>query len=242
MYSSHKNKLFSYLELLVSMAGFVPGHATIARSASFILSIIFSFYLTIYHRANIPVAIVYFFISEILYVGFLMLVLSEDGLRHWFKRKWGSDDEAYLAYEGLLGLLFFHNAASIGYLSTATENSMKLGGHHWSLLVISAILFGIGFSVKIVAAKVVSIDIYYWKDMFLGRKVSEFVVTGPYKYFSNPMYGPGQIPAYAAAIWYASAYGFAAAILNQALIFIFYYLFEKKFIERIYLSNSAGFS
>lgn len=242
MYSSPKNKLISYLELLVSMAGFVPGHATVARTMSFILSVVFSFYLTLFNRANIPVAIVYFGISEILYVGFLMLVLSEYGLRHWFRKKWGSDDEAYLAYEGLLGLLFFHNAASIGYLSTATENTLNLGEHHWSLLLGAAVLFGAGFSVKVVAAKVVSIDIYYWKDMFLGRKVSEFVVTGPYKYFSNPMYGPGQIPAYAAAIWYASAYGLVAAILNQALIFIFYYLFEKKFIERIYLNNQAGFS
>ena len=85
---------------------------------------------------------------------------------------------------------------------------------------------------------VASGGIYYWKDMFLGRKICEFVVTGPYKYFSNPMYGIGQLPAYAAAIWYGSKHGLIAAFVNQCLIFSFYFLIEKKFIKRVYLTKA----
>jgi protein-S-isoprenylcysteine O-methyltransferase Ste14 len=96
------------------------------------------------------------------------------------------------------------------------------------------ILFITGFTIKILAAKVVGIEIYYWKDMFLGKKISNFVVTGPYKYFNNPMYGIGQLPTYATAIWYGSKYGLIAAFLNQFLIFLFFYLVEKKFIKRVY--------
>jgi protein-S-isoprenylcysteine O-methyltransferase Ste14 len=92
-----------------------------------------------------------------------------------------------------------------------------------------------GFLIKMFAAKVVSIEIYYWKDMFLGRKICDFVVSGPYKYLSNPMYGFGQMQAYAAALWYGSGYGLLAAFLNQCLIFTFYFMVEKKFIERTYL-------
>jgi protein-S-isoprenylcysteine O-methyltransferase Ste14 len=84
---------------------------------------------------------------------------------------------------------------------------------------------------------VVSIDIYYWKDMFLGKKITEFVVTGPYKFLSNPMYGVGQLQAYALAIWYGSETGLMAAFVNQFLIFTFYFTVEKKFINRVYLSN-----
>jgi len=51
------------------------------------------------------------------------------------------------------------------------------------------------------------------------------------------MYGIGQLPAYAAALWYGSASGLIAAILNQLLIFSFYFLAEKKFIKRVYLSE-----
>ena len=95
-------------------------------------------------------------------------------------------------------------------------------------------MFITGFSVKVLAAKAVSIEIYYWKDMFLGKKISDFVVTGPYKYLSNPMYGVGQLPAYASALWNGSKPGLIAAVINQVLIFSFYFLIEKRFIDRVY--------
>lgn len=232
-------KPFSNIELILSMLGFVPRHATFLRTFAFAISVAFSFYLQIFQPHNEMIAFIYFAISEILYIGFIMLVLSRTGLRHWFRRKWHGAAEGFLAFEGVLGVLFFHNAVSIGYMASSTEHSLPVNSDHWSVIAILAVLFAAGFLIKFLAAKVVSIDIYYWKDMFLGKKVSEFVVSGPYKYFSNPMYGIGQIPAYAAAIWYGSAYGLSAALLNQSLLFVFYYFFEKKFIRRIYLNNSG---
>jgi protein-S-isoprenylcysteine O-methyltransferase Ste14 len=95
-----------------------------------------------------------------------------------------------------------------------------------------------GFIIKIWSAKVVSIDIYYWKDMFLGRKICEFVKTGPYRFLSNPMYGLGQLPAYALGIWYGSWIGLLAAFVNQLLIFSFYLVAERSFIRRVYLSGA----
>jgi protein-S-isoprenylcysteine O-methyltransferase Ste14 len=73
--------------------------------------------------------------------------------------------------------------------------------------------------------------------MFLGRKITDFVVSGPYKYLNNPMYGIGQLQSYAIAIWYGSFYGLMAAALNQILIFSFYYFIERKFIKRVYMSS-----
>ena len=227
-------KVSLFITLLVSIAGYVPKHATKIRTLIILCSISFFIYLITYHQRNFKLAVLYFLISEILYIGFLTLVLRKNGYRNWFIKKLRGEKKGYLVYEGILGFLFFNNAASMGYLVSSTAGNLFYFINKEILFVITATLFIIGFIVKIWAAKVVSIDIYYWKDMFLGRKISKFVVTGPYKYISNPMYGVGQLQAYAIAVWYGSAYGLIAAALNQSLIFLFYYLIEKKFIGRVY--------
>lgn len=223
-----------FLILLISMAGYVPKNATIFRTIALIFSLVFAFYLGKYQHDNSDLAILYFILIEIFYLGFIIIVLSENGLRHWFTRRWGNENEGYLAYEAILGLLFFHNGVSIGYIASSSPGSLFPFIQNDFLFTMVVILFITGFTIKILAAKVVGIEIYYWKDMFLGKKITDFAVTGPYKYFNNPMYGIGQLPTYATAIWYGSKYGLIAAFLNQLLIFLFFYLVEKKFIKRVY--------
>ena len=220
--------------LLISMAGYVPKNATKFRTIAFIFSLVFAFYIGRYQPGNSVLAIFYFILSELFYLGFITITLSENGLRHWFTRRWSNENEGYLAYETVLGFLFFHNGVSIGYISSSTPGNILNFIPQNFLFSIVAIMFITGFTIKILAAKVVGIGIYYWKDMFLGRNICDFVVTGPYKYFSNPMYGIGQLQAYSTAIWYGSKYGLIAAFLNQFLIFMFFYLVEKKFIKRVY--------
>jgi protein-S-isoprenylcysteine O-methyltransferase Ste14 len=232
-------KVCLFITLLISISGYVPKHATKIRTIVMLLALSFSVYLIKYQQHNFTLAILYFLISEILYIGFIMLVLGKDGYRNWFIKKWG-EEKGYLVYEGVLGFIFFNNAASIGYIASSIPGSLFHFINKEILFAIIAILFVTGFIVKIWAAKVVSIDIYYWKDMFLGRKISKFVVEGPYKYLSNPMYGIGQLPAYAVAIWYGSIFGLIATILNQCLIFSFYYIVEKKFIKRVYQNNTPS--
>ena len=100
--------------------------------------------------------------------------------------------------------------------------------------------FIVGCVTKLWAASAVSVDIYYWKDMFLGRKVCDFVVTGPYQYLGNPMYGVGQLQAYAVAIWFGSPAGLAIAVINQCCVFLFYFAAEKPFIQRTYVRQALG--
>ena len=230
-------KIRDLIEIVISMAGFVPRTATIFRIIIMAASLCFSFYLTIYEALNPGIAIIYFLVAEILYLGFISSVLPENGLRHWFIRKWGDEKKGYRAYETILGFLFFHNGASIGYIASSSPGTLFNIDDKGIFFLVLPFLIAFGFGIKIWAAKVVSVDIYYWKDMFLGRKICDFVVTGPYKYFSNPMYGIGQLPAYATAIWYGSINGLIAAFVNQLLIFTFYFLAEKKFIKRVYLSE-----
>lgn len=226
-------KLIDYLILIISKAGFVPKNATFVRSITMTASVVFTYYLTNHHPLNSNLAIAYFLAFEVLYMSFIVFVLSKDGLRHLFIRTWG-EEKGYLAFEAILGFLFFHNGVSIGYIASSTPGNIFHFIPENFLLILVTVLFITGFTIKILAAKAVTIEIYYWKDMFLGRKIADFVVSGPYKYLNNPMYGLGQMQAYAMAIWYGSAYGLGAAFLNQGLLFIFYYLVEREFINRVY--------
>jgi protein-S-isoprenylcysteine O-methyltransferase Ste14 len=230
--------MYGFVVLIISMAGFVPKNATLPRAIVMLISLGFAYYLSNYQPFNSDWAITYFLTFEILYVGFITIALSKNGLRLWFIKKWG-EEHGYLAFEAILGFLFFHNGVSIGYIASSTPGNLYHFIPENLLLILVAIMFVFGFLIKILAAKAVTIEIYYWKDMFLGRKISDFVVSGPYKYFKNPMYGLGQLQAYAMAIWYGSTYGLTAAFLNQALIFTFYYLVETEFIKRVYIKEAA---
>ena len=221
------------INVLISMAGYVPEHATIIRTIAILASFAFSTYLTKYYPHNFKIAVIYYLISVALYMGFITLVLRKNGYRLWFIKKWGAK-KGYLIYEGILGFIFFNMSTSLVYVPSSTPGSLFDFINNQILIVIVALLFAFGFIIKLWAAKVVTIDIYYWKDMFLGKKICKFVVTGPYKYFSNPMYGVGQLHGYAIAIYYGSVYGLAAVVLSQCLIFTFYYTVEKKFIQQVY--------
>lgn len=229
--------IYHYCILFVSIAGFVPKHATVPRAIAIASSIAFSWILSHQYQDSSSLGILYFMLSEILYLGFIFLVLAENGYRHWFIKRWRNEEDGYLAFEAVLGFIFFHNAAGIGFITSTNPGHLFDFMSRELLVAIVIILSLAGFIIKVWAAKVVSIDIYYWKDMFLGKKVCEFVVTGPYKFLSNPMYGIGQLQAYAFAIYYESAIGLLAAFVNQLLIFTFYFTVEKKFIQRVYLNG-----
>lgn len=230
------SKIRHIIVILVSMSGYVPQNANRTRTLVMTASLIFATYLSVCQFDNFRFAVSYFIISEILYFGFINTVLRKNGLRNWFIRKGRNENKGYLNYETILGFLFFHNGVSIGYISSSSPESLSPFLHGNFLTLIAVCMFITGLSIKIFAADVATVEIYYWKDMFLGRKISDFVTTGPYKYFNNPMYGIGQLPAYAIALWYGSEFGLIAAFLNQTLLFTFYYLIEKKFMKRIYSS------
>ena len=188
---------------------------------------------------NVDFSIVYFICSTIAYIGFLFLVLPERGLRLKLIEKLG-EKRAYLYYEAFLGFAFFHNGFSLSFISQSSAGSGFLGSIPVTVtFAFFGILFSAGMGIKIWAAYVVGIPIYYWKDMFLGKNVCDFVVTGPYKYFNNPMYGIGQLQVYAIAIYYNSIYGLIFGAINQGLVFLFYYTVEKPFIYRTYFQQKT---
>lgn len=219
---------------ILSISGFVPEHMTVLRLFFMVGSVLLTIFI-LPDFLHINYAIAYFVFSTLVYLGFIFLVLPEHGLRLKLMERLG-EEKAYLYYEGFLAFAFFHNGASLTFISQSSIDSGFLGSVPQAIVLASVVfLFVVGLVVKIWSAYVVGIPIYYWKDMFLGRKVCDFVVTGPYKYFSNPMYGIGQLQVYAIAIYYNSIYGLIFGAINQALVFLFYFAAEKPFIYRTYI-------
>lgn len=231
-------KLSSLFALVLSVTGFVPRHATLIRTVMMAAAFIFSLYLLNASVLYPVTALSFYLISTAAYIGFIYLVLPQHGLRHWFMQAFGGEEKGYLAYEATLGFLFFLNGSSIGCVSLAFSNSLPLPITAEAVRSIAAVLFVTGWEIKLWSAKVVGVDIYYWKDMFCGRRIGPFVAEGPYKYVSNPMYGLGQLQSYATALWYLSLPGLVAALVNQLLVFSFYHFQEKSFIQRTYFKRS----
>lgn len=228
------NAFKKLIHTILSISGFVPEHMTFLRTFFMLGSVLLTIFV-LPEFLHVNYAIAYFAFCTIVYLGFIFLVLPEHGLRLKLIEKLG-EEKAYLYYEGFLAFAFFHNGASLTFISQSSIGSGFLENTSQVIVMaIVVILFVAGLVVKIWSAYVVGIPIYYWKDMFLGKKVSDFVVTGPYKYFSNPMYGIGQLQVYAIAIYYNSIYGLVFGAINQALVFLFYFAAEKPFIYRTYI-------
>lgn len=226
------------IHTILSISGFVPEHMTPMRVFFMLGSVLLSIFLLLKHK-NVDYAIVYFICSTIVYIGFIFLVLSERGFRLRLIESFG-EQRAYLYFEAFLAFSFFHNGFGLSFISQSSAGSGFFGSIPEIVTFgLVAVLFTVGMGIKIWSAYVVGIPIYYWKDMFLGKKVCDFVVTGPYKYFNNPMYGIGQLQVYAIAIYYNSIYGLIFGAINQGLVFLFYFTLEKPFIYRTYFQQKS---
>jgi protein-S-isoprenylcysteine O-methyltransferase Ste14 len=227
------------LSTILAMSGFVPAHASVARATVMSASVALCYYLSLTQPGNQRLAVLYAVGSIVGYVGFISVVLPRNGLRLWFVKRWG-EERGYLAFEAILGFLFFHNAAAIGYVASSAPGRMLTFLPREVVVSLAAILFVVGLVTKLWAATSVSVDVYYWKDMFLGRKVGDFVATGPYRFLKNPMYGVGQLQAYSLAIWLGSPAGLAIAFLNQCSVFLFHFAVEEPFVQRTHNGQDEG--
>jgi len=161
------------------------------------------------------------------------------------------EEIAWNKYELITSVMFFQRGLSFGLLTHASQWTLiEFVNENFLLLNVPTIeviktvslglgllLVAVGFWVNTAATFVIGIDTYYYKDLFLKRSIVDFKVEGPYKYFSNPMYGIGQCSAYGASLMVGSLAGILTTLLNQLMMYIFYYAIEKPHINSIIQQN-----
>ncbi|MCX7633453.1 MAG: phosphatidylethanolamine N-methyltransferase family protein [Turneriella sp.] len=221
------------------MVGFIPENMTIVRAIFMVPSLLFFFWVLPQHK-EVYFASVYFLLGLVSYLFFLFFMLRQNGGRQLLIRRFG-EEKAYRIYEGILAFLFFHNGASVGFMSESSPGTGFWGGLPlWLVWGTAAVLFAFGLVVKLWSTMLIGIPVYYWKDIFVGHKVSEFVIAGPYRFFNNPIYGVGHLPGYAVAIYNNSFYGIMASAINQLCVYAFYFWVEKPFVIKTYLTAPAS--
>jgi protein-S-isoprenylcysteine O-methyltransferase Ste14 len=184
-------------------------------------------------------SIAFYMFSLVFYYGGNALILGSNLPARMIARL--GEDRAYRIYEMVLAIMFITQGLGVGCMSALeVGDSLVLPIPEAVAYGVGGIMFAIGLVVKVWSTMVVGTDIYYYRDMFLGRPVSEFVEHGPYKVFSNPMYGIGQIHGYGYAIISRSLGGLIAIALCHAMIYVFYYSVEHSFVKRVYLSGTPA--
>jgi len=196
---------------------------------------------------TLQLSLVYFLVLFAIRYVYLFGGFMKNGFSGRMIDKLG-EEKAWNLYEMLTSIMFFQRGLSFGLLTQDTQWSiLSITGALGStdIMVFKHICMGlgvvlilIGFWVNITATYVIGIDTYYYKDLFLKRFLTDFKVEGPYKYFANPMYGIGQSSGYGAALMVGSVAGIFATLLNQVMIYIFYFLIEKPHINAMLKKES----
>ena len=233
--------------VLLASAGIRIDEINTSRIDSIILIVVgYCSHILISQYVNFVQALLYYLILFTIRYIFLFAGFCKKGFAPKMIEKYG-EKVAWNKYELITSIMFFQRGLSFGLLTHASQWSLiELINTNFLLLsnptvdIIKSISIGlglvmiaVGFWVNTAATFVIGIDTYYYKDLFLKRSIVDFKVEGPYKYFSNPMYGIGQMSAYGASVMVGSIAGIISTLLNQVMMYVFYYTIEKPHINSI---------
>lgn len=165
-----------------------------------------------------------FLLSLLLRYAFLFTSLSPAGSQRM--KALHGDERAFFLHETATAVLLL--AQRISFLAVLAATALELEGTLATLLsALGALLLPIGIGVTWWATRVVGLDTYHYRDLFMGPRHTSVELGGPYALWPNPMYGVGQLAAYGAALVMLSPIGFVAAALNQAALYILNDLVEQ---------------
>ena len=178
------------------------------------------------------------FVWFLYYVGNAVVLCSP--IRPWLIQRFG-EQRALRYYNTVLGLVFAQQGFAQGAFLSAYQGSLL--DETGALRALGVALIAFGVTIKTWATYTSGLDIYYYSDMFLGRAtraVQSKIVTGPYKWFKNPMYGVGNAQAYGSSLVTGTWEGLALCAFFNFSIYVFYWVFEKPFTVRTYLSPNVA--
>lgn len=155
------------------------------------------------------------------------------GIHRALRKRFG-DEKAYGIYSVVLGVVYFNIVWSQVPFLAAAGGTLDLNLSSSNVLAASVLLAVVPFSVKIWATLHLGLDSYFYRDMFLEQPGDAPVTSGPYAFFTDPMYSVGYCQVYAAPLFARSFEGLVVGVLMHASIWLFHLVVERPFVRKMY--------
>lgn len=223
------------LSAVFAMAGWRPEHLNAVWVAGSVASVYLAHVLV--GLADVRFTIPYFLFTLAFYYGGNAAVLRSNLPARAIARL--GEEGAFKAYETLAGLMFLNQGLGVGCMAALHAPEIEMAVPAPLVLAAGILLFAMGLLVKLWATLTVGVDVYYFRDMFLGRPLAPAADRGPYRFLRNPMYSVGQLQGYGYALLFGSFPGIVAAGAGHLLIYAFYMFAERPFVRRIYGTRQA---
>jgi protein-S-isoprenylcysteine O-methyltransferase Ste14 len=161
-------------------------------------------------------------------VGYWLHVQSKHGA---LTRKHGHD--AWPRFRARAARLMVADSIAFGALCVVTRGTLALPVSRWLALLAGVLLVGIGVGTKAWATATLPRGAFYWRDFFVPAQHRTRIVSGPYRWISNPMYTVGYAHAYGFAVLLDSGPGLAGAVLAQLAMLALAALVERPHFRAI---------
>ncbi len=228
--------LLRAVSTVFAMAGWRLEHLNAVWVAGSVVSVYLAHVLIA--RADWRLTVPYFLFTLVFYYGGNALILRSD-LPVYAVARLG-EERAFRAYETVAGLMFLNQGLGVGCMAALHAPRWEQMLPPPLLLVAGVVLFVVGFVVKLWATLTVGVDVYFFRDMFLGRPLGMACDGGPYRFLRNPMYSMGQLQGYGYAVLHGSLPGLIAAAAGHVLIYAFYVVAERPFVRSTYIMPRAA--
>ncbi len=215
---------------LFAMAGWRLEHLNAVWVAGSVASVSLAHLLVT--RADWRLTLPYFLLTLVFYYGGNAVILRSELPGRAIARL--GEKRAFRAYETLAGLMFLNQGLGVGCMAALHLPRWEHAVPAPLVLTAGVALFAAGLIVKLWATLTVGVDVYYFRDMFLGRPLPAACDGGPYRFLHNPMYSVGQFQGYGYALLSGSLPGCVAAAAGHALIYAFYLVAERPFVRSHY--------
>ena len=178
-------------------------------------------------------AFAYAILSRLAYVLFVGITLRLEDRDARYTRAFGPA-EAFRRFRRIASVVMNNDALAFILLCVLTRNTLALPVSATVSVIVGAVFTIVGLGAKLWAARTLGSGPYYWHNFFDPQNARGPVTTGPYRYFSNPMYTIGYLPTYGLALITHSFPGVIAAAFLHAAILVFYALVEKPHFEKLH--------
>ena len=178
----------------------------------------------------------YAILSRMAYVLFVGYVLRREEREGFYAQRFGRV-LGFRRFRQRATIVMYNDALAFILLCLVTRNTWTLPLSRAVTVAVGAVLVIVGLGTKLWAARTLGSAAYYWHNFFDPAEAVGPVSSGPYRFFSSPMYTIGYLQTYGLALMLRSLPGLITAAFLQAAILVFYFVVEKPHFQRLHRSS-----